>query len=464
MLIHNATDIDGSTFDLRINAERIAVLDRDLPPDDGEVEVDAHGNALLPGLNDHHLHLLAAAAAQCSVACGPPQIADVHALTAALHAAARPGQWLRGVGWHESVMGDSVLNRDWLDHHGPEVPIRIQHRSGRLWILNSPALDALGPLDDDAPLLCVRGRHNGHVLDGDRWLRLRIQGRRPSVAALSQQLAGYGVVGLTDATPDNDRDAAHAFALMLAAGDLRQRVRLMGNATLDGFPETSLLQVGEAKVHLLESALPDFDTLVTQIQARQRAGRATALHCTSRVELVFALEALKAAGTGGAHRIEHAGVSPPELIATLQRLGVTVVSQPHFIAEKGDRYRLDVDWADQPWLYRLRGFRDAGIPLAAASDAPFGGLNPWAAMQAAVDRRDRNGVILGADETLTPEAALALFTGPLDQPGGPREGLAVGAAADLCLLDRSWARARCDLAAVRVTHTWRDGKLIHAHD
>lgn len=464
MLIGNATDLDGAVFDLRIEAGRITALDHHLSPHAGEDRIDARGNALLPGLHDHHLHLLAAAAAQHSVPCGPPQVDDARTLAAALHTAARPGQWLRGVGWHESVMGKAALDRDWLDRHGPEVPIRIQHRSGRLWVLNSRGLDALGPLGDDAPLMRVHGRHNGHVLDGDRWLRQRIPGQRPSVAALSLQLAGYGVVGLTDATPENDRNAAHAFALMHAAGDLRQRVRLMGNATLDGLTETSLLHVGEAKVHLLESALPDFDALVTQVQARQQAGRATALHCTSRVELVFALEALTAAATGGAHRIEHAGVCPPELIETVQRLRVTVVSQPHFIAEKGDRYRLDVAQADQPWLYRLRGFSKVRIPLAAGSDAPFGGLNPWAAMQAAVDRRDRHGAVLGDDETLTPEAALALFSGPPDQPGCSREQLAVGDVADLCLLDRSWVRARCDLAAVRVTHTWRDGNLIHAQD
>ncbi|WP_052378713.1 amidohydrolase family protein [Polycyclovorans algicola] len=461
MLIRNATGLDGVAFDLRIDAGRIAALDTHLPARDGESEIDARGNALLPGLNDHHLHLLASATAQHSVHCGPPQIDGPRALATALNAAARHGQWLRGVGWHESVMGDDApLDRDWLDRHGPAVPVRIQHRSGRLWVLNSLALDALGPLGENAPFQQVRGRCTGHLLDGDTWLRQRVPSQRPSVAALSQQLAGYGVVGFTDATPDNDRDAAHAFALMHAAGDLRQRVRLMGNATLDGLPATALLHVGEAKVHLLEGALPDFDTLVTQIRTRQHAGRATALHCTSRVELVFALTALNAAATSSAHRIEHAGVCPPELLEAMRHLGLTVVSQPHFIAEKGDRYRLEVDTDDQPWLYRLGGFCNADIALAAGSDAPFGGLNPWAAMQAAVDRRDRHGEVLGAAEALTPEAALGLFTGTLDAPGVPRFDLAPGEIADLCLIDRPWRQARADLRAARVLGVWRAGVEI----
>ena len=35
-----------------------------------------------------------------------------------------------------------------------------------------------------------------------------------------------------------------------------------------------------------------------------------------------------------------------------------------------------------------------------------------------------------------------------------------GAAADFCLLDRDWAAARLDLAAVRVLGTWRAGRSI----
>jgi hypothetical protein len=58
--------------------------------------------------------------------------------------------------------------------------------------------------------------------------------------------------------------------------------------------------------------------------------------------------------------------------------------------------------------------------------------------------------VLGADEALSPERALALFSPPLTL-GGP---------ADLVLLDRPWAEARRDLAAVGVRRSWRRGTLI----
>lgn len=461
MLIRNASRLDGTSFDLRIENGVITAMDPRLSPDAGEPVIDAAGGALLPGLNDHHLHLMAAAAALQSVRCGPPQVNDATDLAAALQAAAQPGQWLRGVGWHESIMGVAPLDRDWLDDHGPPVPIRIQHRSGRLWVFNSLALEALGPLDDHAPLQRRDGRLTGLLLDGDLWLRQRLPGTRPSLATLSQKLAAYGVTGVTDATPANNLEAAAGFHEAQQRGDLRQSLRLMGDASLDALSDQPGLTRGEGKFHLHEHALPEFDGLVAQIRDRHAAGRAAAFHCVSRIELIYALEALRTAGTVAGDRIEHGGVCAPEAVLSLQALQLTVVSQPHFIAEKGDRYRVEVDAVDQPWLYRLQGLRSAGIPLAAGTDAPFGGLNPWASMQAAVNRRCRDGAVMGADESLTPEAALGLYTGTPDAPGIARYDLAPGQAANLCLIDQPWQTARHQLAAVTVVKTWRDGRLIH---
>ncbi|TAJ52804.1 MAG: metal-dependent hydrolase, partial [Nevskiaceae bacterium] len=157
---------------------------------------------------------------------------------------------------------------------------------------------------------------------------------------------------------------------------------------------------------------------------------------------------------------EHASVLPPELLEEVAALRLTVVTQPHFIAERGDAYLREVAAEDRPWLYRLRGLLDAGIPLAASSDAPFGAADPWAAMAAAVQRRTAAGRRLGADEALSPEQALALFLAPLDNPGGPPRRLATGAPADLCLLDRPWAVAAADLGAVLVRASWRDGEPV----
>ena len=68
--------------------------------------------------------------------------------------------------------------------------------------------------------------------------------------------------------------------------------------------------------------------------------------------------------------------------------------------------------------------------------------------------------MLGPDERLTPEQALALFTGPAEAPGAAPRPLAVGAVADLCLLDRPWREARRRLDGEHVVASFVDGSPV----
>jgi predicted amidohydrolase YtcJ len=136
------------------------------------------------------------------------------------------------------------------------------------------------------------------------------------------------------------------------------------------------------------------------------------------------------------------------------------VSQPHFIAERGDRYLEDVEPGQVPLLYRLASFRDAGVTLAAGSDAPYGTLDPWEAMRAAVSRRTAAGTVMRADEALSPEEALAFYLAdPLDLTR--QRKIRAGDPADLCLLHRPWnfVRERLDSALVRAVIV--AGNLVH---
>ncbi|HEX6568080.1 MAG TPA: hypothetical protein VF015_02915, partial [Acidimicrobiales bacterium] len=100
-------DVDGALVDVRVAGAAVAEVGRSLRPGGARV-VDGDGGALVPGLHDHHIHLLATAAARASVAVGPPVVRDHRGLAAALRRADRagkPGGWLRAVGYHESVAG-----------------------------------------------------------------------------------------------------------------------------------------------------------------------------------------------------------------------------------------------------------------------------------------------------------------------------------------------------------------------
>ena len=461
MLITGA-EIDGAApTDLRILDGRIAEIGRALPRRAGEEVLGADGGALLPGLHDHHLHLLALAVAEASLRCGPPQVRSAGSLATALRSAGGRDDWIRGVGYHESVAGE--LDRKLLDDLVPDRPVRIQHRSGAMWMVNSAAVDRLG-LDRGADPPGVErnaaGRATGRLYRLDAWLREQLgDAGFPSLADVSRRLARFGVTGLTDATAENSTAELDAFVAAAERGELLQRLVVMGSRDLPS-PSHPSVERGALKVLLEERNLPSFEALEGVIEQAHGESRPVAVHCVTRAELILAAAAFAAAGSRPGDRIEHASVAPPDAVRLLADLPITVVTQPGFIRERGDAYLVDVEPRDRPWLYRCRGFIAASVPLGGSSDAPFGDPDPWLAMRAAVERRTEAGATIGSDEALTPEQALALFTSPPARPGAAPRPIRAGVPADFCLLDRPWSAARSELSSAMVAATLRDGRLI----
>ncbi len=454
MLIRHAQLEDSSVSDVRIEREHITAIGC-LEPLSGEAVVDAHGGLLLPGLHDHHIHLAALAASLTSVRCGPPEVTDADGFAASLRV---PGNgWLRAIGYHESVAG--MLDTTMLDRIVSNRPVRVQHRSGRMWFFNTAGLEKI--LSHGAPpgLECIDGRHTGRLFDADAWLKQVLTSEPPSFMHVGKLLAQMGVTGLTDMSPSNNALIAHHFIAETASQSLPQRVLLAGTLNLANVDMSRDVALGPAKLHLHEADLMPLDDAAEFIRHAHAQDRVVAIHCATEVELIYALAALKDAGVKPGDRIEHASVAPDFAVADIARLGLAVVSQPHFIAERGDAYLNDVDTESQPYLYRLRSFLNAGVCLAGGSDAPFGGFDPWAAMAAAVSRCTQNGVAIGAAEALTPEQALDLY---LRAPTAleQRRRVAVGVPADLCLLDRAWAEARTVLTSAYVRATFIRGQQV----
>jgi predicted amidohydrolase YtcJ len=427
-------------------------------PEASDAVIEAGGGLLLPGLHDHHIHVAATAAALASVPCGPPEVAGAEALAARLGG---PGAgWLRGIGYHESVAG--LIDRHWLDQAQPDRPVRVQHRSGRLWVFNTVGLERLLAAGSPPPAGLERadGAWTGRLYDEDAWLRGALGSAPPDFAAVGARLAAYGVTGLTEMSPANDDAVARHFAGEHAREALPQRVLMAGRPELGRAGEAPGIAVGAVKIHLHEAHLPDFADVLALVRRAHDVGRCVAVHCVTEVELVFTLAALREAGTRPGDRIEHASVTPDTALEEIAELGLAVTVQPNFVSERGDAYRAMIPEAEWPQLYRLRSFRDRGVAMAGGSDAPFGRADPWAAMAAAVSRRTHAGEALGAAEALTPEAALELFLAdPFDL--GRTRHVEPGAPADLCLLSQPWRTAREALSADLVRTTLIGGRIVH---
>ncbi|MBU9762413.1 amidohydrolase family protein [Mycobacterium sp. TNTM28] len=422
MLIRRATLLDGTVHDIRVG-ETIEQVAAELAGRPGERVLDAAFGTVIPGLHDHHLHVYSAAAEQDSIRVGPAEVRDEAGLARALGTAAvGPDGWIRAVAYHNAVAGP--LDRRLLDRLSPDVPVRVQHRSGVVWTLNSAGLVALGLADHP----------DGILRSADHTWSDAVQRRPAAVAQFSARLAGYGVTGITDATPDlqsEDRPVG-----------LRQRVHY--------------LAPGKRILH--DDGL-DLDGLSAWIAQRHRAGSPVAVHCVTAAQLVVTVAALRAVGTHPGDRIEHAAMVPADVIGDLVALGVTVVTQPNFVAERGDEYRTDVPPAEQDQLWRVASLLEAGVPVALSTDAPFGAADPWAAMRAAVHRRSPRGVVLGPAEQISGDRALQLFFGSATAPARPRR-VAAGELGDLCLLAASPQRVLEALDADLVAATIVGGTVV----
>jgi predicted amidohydrolase YtcJ len=443
MLIIANAEIAGRRADVRIDGGRIAEIGRGLR---GGPVIDAAGGALIPGLHDHHLHLLALAASLSSVDVSPDAVRGLHGLRAAI--AGAPGRRVRAVNYHDSVAGP--LSRDVLDTIDPVRPVRVQQRTGSLWVLNSAALREVLPSGEPPP--CVEtadGVPTGRIWRGDAWLRSRLPADPPDLAAAGALLARRGVTAVTDTSATTGASEAALLARAARCDALPQRLVLMSGGGLAPDPAFA---VGPVKILLDDHDLPELGTLRTRIGEARGWGRAVAVHCVTAAELAITLAAFAAAGSGPGDRIEHGGVIPAAAIPVLARLGLTVATQPGLIAERGDRYRREVDAADLPDLYRCASLLRGGIPVLGSTDAPYTAPDPWAAMAAAIHRRTRSGAVLGGGERIPARAALRLFLA--------RGAIRAGDPADLCLLRLPLAEALAAPSSSNLAATLIGGRIV----
>lgn len=460
---------DGRVVDVRVAEGRVVDVNAEgMSASNTERVVDAEGALLLPGLVDHHLHLAATAAAMDSVHCGPPAVTTRRDFEAVLQEAAavgEPGTWIRAVGHHVSLGGD--LDRDSLDELIPYRPVRVQHRSGALWTVNSAGLAALGAEHGDVPDGIERdaaGRLTGRVWREDAWLRERLGPRPPlDLARLGRQLAARGVTTVTDATPDLDDSSLSALLSAVAQGAVPQRLHLLGIDTLpaDLPPEVrARVSVGPRKLVVPDHNLPTLPALVDELRRARRSRtdgrRPVAVHCVSRVALALLSAALDETGSVPGDRIEHASVVPNDLLPTLRRLRLTVVTQPGLVAERGDDYLQDADDDDRDNLYRHASLLEAGIPVGLSTDAPYTAPDPWRAIDAASHRRTLTGTVVGPQERVNRDTAIDGFTSAATDPGGAPQHIRPGLRADLCLVDEG---TRTPTSAVRLTTI--GGRVVH---
>ncbi|WP_439592590.1 amidohydrolase [Microbacterium sp.] len=484
---------------------RVAGAGRELLPDDGAVDVfldggviadiaptgamkpagevlDADGSWLIPGLWDHHVHVVQWALVAQREALG-------HA-TSAAHAASIMGAApvladgrRVGTGFRDALWGDEPTLAV-LDAATGDVPTYLINADVHSVWLNSAALrreamplDASGMLRE-APAFEISRRLNAvDPAVGDRL-----------VAEMARDAASRGVVGLVDLDMAWNEDA---WTRRVNGGFDRLQVafgiypEFLDRAIAEGLrtgdvargAASDLARVGSLKVitdgslgtrtAACSHAYPgdphnhglltvDPATLVDLMTRATGAGLSCAIHAIGDVANSHALDAFAVTGAWGT--IEHAQLVAHADIPRFARLGVGASVQPEHAID--DRDMTDAIWANQTALpYALRSFADTGANLLFGSDAPVSPLDPWAAMAAAVYRTRDGRAPWRLEQGVDASTALAAST-----HGGSAAGarIEVGATADLALCaENPLAASEPGLREMTVTATLLGGRITH---
>jgi predicted amidohydrolase YtcJ len=452
LLIRNAK-VDGCVCDVRIETGIITEIDTDLR---GASSLDAEGGELIPGLIDHHIHLFATAAqARSLVLTGGEDFATALREKDRL---LKPDEHLRATGYHDSFFGPLDAAR--LDALVPHRPVRVQYRTGGLWVLNTKALDLALKGGESAD--CIErdtgDNPTGRIWRGDEWLRARLPTPPPPLAPVGKMLVRQGITHLTDASAGTRDDTAALFTAATASKDLPQHLMLMSVHPLRCTADARW-HLGPVKILLDDHALPPVEQILEIIASARSQERRVAVHCVTAGELALTLAAFDAAGSLPGDRIEHGGIITPEAIAEIKRLNLAVVTQPGFVTERGDSYLAEVEPYDHTNLYRCASLLEAGIRTVGSTDAPYTAPDAWAAVAAATKRATKSGVVIGSAERLSARDALALFQGNFD-PAKPNRSIAVGQPADIALLRDDYDIIAADDFADPVAATIISGDVV----
>lgn len=450
-------------------------------PSRGEV-LDGHGSWLVPGLWDHHVHVV-----QWSLVAERQPLG--HA-TSAAHAARimadapvlADGRRV-GTGFRDALWSDTP-SLEVLDAATGGIPTYLINADVHSVWLNTAALlreghpvDGIGLLREEPAFEISRRLNDVDPVAGDSL-----------VTRMAQDAAARGIVGLVDLDMAWNEDA---WARRTAAGFDTLHVEFgiypqyLDQAIAEGLrtgdiargAASDLARVGSLKVitdgslgtrtaacshsypgdpHNHGLLTVDPATLLDLMTRATGAGLSCAIHAIGDVANSHALDAFASTGAWGT--IEHAQLVAHADIPRFGRLGVGASVQPEHAID--DRDMTDTIWAEQTALpYPLRSLADTGANLLFGSDAPVAALDPWTAMAAAVFRTRDGREPWRPEQGIDAATALAAST-----RGGSTAGarIEVGAPADLALVSHDPTIAtEAQLRGMGVAATLLGGRVTH---
>ena len=185
------------------------------------------------------------------------------------------------------------------------------------------------------------------------------------------------------------------------------------------------------------------DDLDVLLGRAHRAGWQCTVHAVGDRAIEQTLDALARAQAefpreGLRHRIDHCGITPPDLQERVIRQGIVPAMQPAFFWEFGDGYIRNYGRHRADVMFPARSLLDAGVTVAGSSDAPVTDHRPLFGIEQAMTRATMDGDVCGPDERVDLDTAIRMHTingAYASFTEGVKGSIEPGKLADLVLLD-----------------------------
>lgn len=470
---------------------------------------------VMPGFNDAHTHLGAAARGKLALSLyGVTSVAELQNRLKDEVAKRKPGEWIVGNGWDQTKWPDKQFpNRAELDAVAPDNPVFLEHVSGHIAVVNSQALkhaeiatDTKNPGGGEIER-AADGEATGILKEGAA-MQL-VEQRIPSpkedelqhgLELVFSELAQNGVTSVQD---NSDWDDFETYREFKEQGKLTLRItewlhfddsveelqnhRSMGGTT-DPWLKTGALKIvtdgalgsRTAALNAPYSDDPSTSGIMTieteKLKAmaieRDRLGFQLAFHAIGDKANHVALDVFESVQRVNPtrdrrDRIEHAQVVAPEDIPRFGRLNVIASMQPAHQMN-------DMRWAESrigpervKGAYAWNSIEKSGGKLAFGTDYPVEPINPLRGIYACVTRELPEGGPVGGwqpQEKLPLNECLAGYTtgsAYAEFEEGKKGQLVVGQYADFVVLSGDLTKIPpADILKTKVLRTVVGGKVV----
>jgi predicted amidohydrolase YtcJ len=428
--------------------------------------VDLGGRTVVPGFIESHSHPSLYALTLLQTDCRTPpnrSLSEVKERVRAMAEALGAGRWVRGWGYDDTLISEGRhLNRTDLDDAAPANPVLVSHVSGHLAYANSLAL-AIAGIDAGTPQ-----PPGGEIPRDERGLPTGLLKEHAAQELVLRHIPPYSTQELKDALGQTMRvyhqagitsshDAAVGYfregrQVFQAYGELEEEGRLDLRIYLnvveglyrdlpDRGPETKFgsgrLRLGcvkifqDGSIQALTAALEEpyqnapgrrGDLLHPQefldalAERYHRRGIQVAVHANGDRAIESALQALERAQRlhprdDARHLMIHCQLASQDQIRRMKRLGVIPSFFVNHVYYWGDRHAaLFLGPERAARIDPLATAVKEGLIFTLHSDLPVTPVDPLFSMYCAVNRRTREGVVLGPEERIAPVEALRAYT------------------------------------------------------